>query len=112
MPDDIPPLPVLNGGVFTRPLKVCFSVPEFLGFPSRGGIGQAYAAFAGALAKAGHDVTVLIAAGFAPGDPQMSVVEEEAKALGVHLVFLPEPPFRCTTVLNSGSHPMRFTSDE
>ena len=106
MPDDIPPLPVLNGGVFTRPLKVCFSVPEFLGFPNRGGIGQAYAAFAGALAKAGHDVTVLVAADFAPDDPQMSVVEEEAKALGVHLVFLPEPPFRCTTVLNSGSHPI------
>jgi len=106
MPDDIPPLPVLDGGVFTRPLKVCFSVPEFLGFPNRGGIGQAYAAFAEVLAKAGHDVTVLIAADFAPGDPQMSVVEEGAKALGVHLVFLPEPPFRCTTVLNSGSHPI------
>ncbi len=106
LPKVIPPLPRNEKGAFTRPLKVCFSVPEFLGFPIRGGIGQDYAAFAVSLVKAGHDVTVLMAADYAPDDPRMSGVEEGAKALGVHLVFLPELPFRCAKAQNRGQHPI------
>ncbi len=102
----IPPLPVPEGGHFTRPLRVCFSVPEFLGFPNRGGIGQAYGAFAEALAEAGHQVTVLMAAEFSPDDQRLPALEEETRAIGAHLVVLPELPFRCVTVPNSSSQPL------
>lgn len=103
--DDIPSLPVHNGGEFTRPLRICFSVSNFLEFPERSGIGRSNAAFAGALAKAGHEVTVLFASSFSDDDPRVSGIMDEAVALGLNLVFLPELPFELHAVLNGSTHP-------
>lgn len=91
------PLPITHGGEFLRPLRVCFALPEFLGFPSRGGIGQAYGAFVSALVSAGHDVTVLVPDTPCPLECSTTEVAAKAKAEGVRLVFLPPLPFRCVS---------------
>jgi|GEM_PF-939958 len=99
------PLPVRLGGAFTRPLRVCFAIPEFLDFPSRGGIGNAYAAFAEALARAGHDVTVLLTQTTQLEQSEIGDIEKGAKEMGIRLVLLPELTFRCHSSPGGGPHP-------
>jgi len=87
------PLPLAGDGQFVRPVRVCFAVREFLGYPSRGGIGQAYGAFAAALAQAGHEVTVAVSEARRSELPAEEL-EKRVEELGGRLIFLPDLPFR------------------
>jgi glycosyltransferase involved in cell wall biosynthesis len=87
-----PPEPVF------RPLRICFAVPEFGKFHPNAGIGTAYEAFAEALAKEGHDITVLISLPPYSATDKISPdeVAQEYARRGIHTVPLPEMPFLCT----------------
>ena len=71
------------------PLKICIVTTEIAGPVSNGGIGTAYTTLAKALAKAGHEVTILFTKGaismFGPFEQHVQAYKKE----NITLIGLP-----------------------
>jgi hypothetical protein len=57
----------------SKPLSICIATEDIVGPVRNGGIGSTYAALAAALAKAGHQVTILYLRG---GDVEIGALEQ------------------------------------
>lgn len=91
------PLPQPQGPVAGPPLRVCFATYYLPARISRDGVGTAYSGLAPALARAGHDVTVLYLPGDRVPDHTIEYWVSYHEKMGIRLVPLPRPSFRTAT---------------
>jgi glycosyltransferase involved in cell wall biosynthesis len=77
----------------TRALKICIVTNDIVGPIRNGGIGTAYYSLGVALARAGHDVTVLFGLGLHCEVKTIAHWREHYRSLGITFVPLPDAPF-------------------
>jgi len=82
-------LPVPPEGPSASTVRVCIATTEFAGLTATGGVGTAYTGLAGALADAGHQVSVLFASGPARTATPFADWVAHYEKRGIRLVALP-----------------------
>lgn len=73
------------------PARICIATLDVIGPIRNGGIGTAYTALADALARAGHEVTILYLLGEFTEGPSIEEIKESYRARGIDFVPLPDP---------------------
>ena len=85
-----PGLPYEPGRQPSRPLRICIASYDFVGPVRNGGVGTAFTSLGDALAKAGHEVTMLYVSGNFCENITMNHWIAEYRKKGIHFVPMPD----------------------